>query len=317
MPIRVMSAFRIVMATLAATFLGTPGCGSAAENESYAAADEVADRTSAASLDFAAFVDQVLSDPDALAGMDIAEVNLLCAVGLPGSEDLQIEDATQQLDSWARHVERETDRHLYRFKQHPSEFQGSEAYFRMLMLVVVLQDDLGVRYNPDRINEPDFTNSKDLFVHGLISAGDQSAKASGGTCVSMPVVYVAVGRRLGYPLDLVVAKGHVFARWEGEEDRFNIEGTNHGLTTPDDDHYATWPHELTRSDRQSDWYLRSLTPAETCAVFLLQRGHCLEDTGDLEGAEEAYETAHRLAPKSPDAFGHLRALRERIGTASG
>jgi hypothetical protein len=46
-----------------------------------------------------------------------------------------------------------------------------------------------------------------LFLHGL-------TQGRGGTCLSMPVAYVAVGRRLGYPLKLVTAKGHLFARWE-------------------------------------------------------------------------------------------------------
>ncbi len=45
----------------------------------------------------------------------------------------------------------------------------------------------------------------------------------------MPVLYVAIGRRLGYPLELVTTKGHVFACWEDSNDRFNIEGTNEGL----------------------------------------------------------------------------------------
>ncbi len=38
------------------------------------------------------------------------------------------------------------------------------------------------------------------------------ADDNGGTCVSMPVLYTAVARRLGYPVKLVLAKGHAFCR---------------------------------------------------------------------------------------------------------
>jgi hypothetical protein len=43
------------------------------------------------------------------------------------------------------------------------------------------------------------------------------------------VLYVAIGRRLGYPLKLVECKGHLFVRWEDAKERFNIEGTSRGL----------------------------------------------------------------------------------------
>lgn len=239
--------------------------------------------------------------PDQLAGVDIARLNLLAAEGLPGAEDLHVDTALAELDRWVEHVRFETDRHLYKFRDAPGEYENSEAYFRMLMLIVAMQADLGVHYNPQRIDEPDFTNSKDLFIHGMI--GDNN----GGTCVSMPALYVAVGRRLSYPLHLVVTRGHVFARWDDSAtgERFNIEGTNRGLNTPDDEHYRNWPYALTEAETNGDWFLRSLTPSEAFALFLMQRGHCLEDTGKLRDAQVAYALAHRLAPKSPEALQYL------------
>lgn len=47
-----------------------------------------------------------------------------------------------------------------------------------------------------------------------------------GTCSSLPPLYVAIGRRLGYPLKLVKSFAHLFARWDnGAGERFNIECT--------------------------------------------------------------------------------------------
>lgn len=246
-----------------------------------------------------------------IARTDIARWNLACAVGLPGAEGLEIDEKLAELDRWAKRVASETERNMHRFRSNPAEYESSEAYFRALMLVVVLQEDCGVHYNPARINEPDFTNSKDLLLHGLV--GD----SNGGTCVSMPVLYVAVGRRLGYPMKLALTKGHVFARWDGAEHsnpsfrgRFNVDATSRGLSTHDDEHYATWPNRLSPADRTGGWFLKSLEPAEELAVFLMQRGHCLEDNGRLPEAQVAYTLAKRLAPKSPEAVAYLaNALR--------
>jgi hypothetical protein len=246
-----------------------------------------------------------LTDAD-LATADVARLNLDAAEGLPGAEGLDVDAKLAELDRWAKHVASETERNLHRFRENPAEYENSEAYFRALMLIVALQGDLGVHYNPERISEPDFTNSKDLFLHGMI--GD----SNGGTCSSMPVLYVAIGRRLGYPMRLAVAKAHVFARWDGGDHpnpafrgRFNVEGTNRGLNTFEDEYYAEHPMKLTERERQGEWYLRSLTPSEELAIFLMQRGHCLEDTGRLAEAQVAYAIAHRLAPKSPEGLDYL------------
>ena len=42
-----------------------------------------------------------------------------------------------------------------------------------------------------------FNDSRVAFIHGMIpTAGQTTADTPGGTCASMPVMYVAVGRRL-------------------------------------------------------------------------------------------------------------------------
>lgn len=241
--------------------------------------------------------------PEELQGIDIGEMNLSCAAGLPGAENLDVDRYLATLDRWADRVRRETERHLYRVRdpQYAKHYRNSEAYFRASMLLQVLQEDCGVHYSKDRVRDVDFTNSRDLFLHGMLDGGN------GGTCVSMPVLYVAVGRRLDYPMYLVLAKAHVFARWEDPEsgERFNIEGAGEGFSSFPDEHYRTWPMTLTQADLATGHYLKSLTPAEELAVFLAARGHCLEDTSHLPEARLAYAQAHRLDPKSREYLGFL------------
>lgn len=231
-------------------------------------------------------------EPVERAKVDIARANLLVAKSTPGAGSIDVNAHLATLDAWAVRVASETDRHLYQFREKPDEFLNSEGYFRILMLVTVLQQDCGVRYNPERIDSPDFTDPGDLFIHGLIDG-------EGGTCVSMPVLYVAVARRLGYPVSLVTTKGHVFARWDGGGEWFNIEATSQGLNVYDDVHYRNWPHPLTDEDIRIAGYLRSLKPDEEIAAFLLASGHVFEDTGRLSLAIERYRLAARLDPERP------------------
>jgi hypothetical protein len=81
------------------------------------------------------------------------------------------------------------------------------------------------------------------------------------------VFYVAVGRRLGYPLFLVTTRNHLFVRWEEGETKLNVEATARGFVTYDDAHYRQWPFPVTEAEIQANRYLKSLTPPEELACF--------------------------------------------------
>jgi hypothetical protein len=114
----------------------------------------------------------------------------------------------------------------------------------------------------------------------------------------MPVLYVAIGRRLGYPLKLATTKSHVFIRWEGAGERFDLEATGRGMNRYDDEHFKQWPYPVTDEEIQADGYLKSLTPVEELALFLSLRGHCLKEAGRMPEAAASYAEAVRLAPAS-------------------
>ena len=243
----------------------------------------------------------VMMTPEQLAKQDIAAMNLRCAEGLPGAEKLDIGKYLDQLDRWAAQVREVTQRHLYRVNdsRYADHYQHSEAVLRAEFLCQVLQEDLGVHYDMHRVTNINFTNSKDLFIHGMI--GD----SNGGTCASMPILYAAVGRRLGYPIKLSTTREHVFNRWEGMDSanptwrqRFNFESTGPGFSTFSDDYYKKWPKAVSDFEVKNCGYLRTLTPAEELAEFFADRGHCLLDNGHLHEAQLAYGFAHQLAPDS-------------------
>ncbi|MGA2033249.1 MAG: transglutaminase family protein [Thermoguttaceae bacterium] len=238
-----------------------------------------------------------LSDAE-LATHDIGELNLLVGRGLPGAEDLDLGACLEKLAAWANLVRLNTDHWWPNFMRSPEEYEDSPGKFRMLCLVTVLQRYLGVRYYyPFNEGEYDGTDSKNLFIHGLLSA-------HGGTCNTMAVLYAAVGRRLGYPLKLAHAKEHYFLRWEepGGE-RFNIEATSEGFCPHDDAYYHRRPKPLTDEEIAGGIYLRSMSPHEELAEFLVQRGTCLKEHLLTYPALEAFYFANRLFPKSPTLRG--------------
>jgi tetratricopeptide (TPR) repeat protein len=254
----------------------------------------------------AAFVS--MSD-EAFLRVDMATLNLACAVGLPGSDNIDRAAASAKLDEWAGRVRAETTKYDHKYHADPAYFNHSIAQYRIEMMITVLMLDLGVRYHPDRLGNVDFTKSADLFLHGLLD-GD------GGTCCSMPVLYVAIGRRLGYPLKLVESPEHLFLRWDDPEtgERFNIEGTSRGFVSEPDEYYETWPRPMTESERRVGYFHKPLTPKEELATFLTTRGHALFDLGRLEEARQTYETALRLSPKNIPARVWLRRSQIRINT---
>jgi hypothetical protein len=164
----------------------------------------------------------------------------------------------------------------------------------------VLQRDIGIRYNPDLVEQEDFfADSRNLFIHGVLETGQ-------GTCSSLPPLYVAIGRRLGYPLKLVTTACHVFARWdEPGGERFNIECTSLGLNCHPDEYYLTWPVPVERAQIAPCCLLKSQSSREELAGFLVTRAHCLLDNGHQPEAAACYAHACTLAPANQL---HLRAL---------
>lgn len=167
---------------------------------------------------------------------DVALLNLVCTSELRGASSLPIEHYLEWLNDAAEKVRLATERNYFKFLDAPEAFENSQARFCMVCLVTVLQRECGVHYNPKwkgltrdcPVPEAFGIDANDLFIHAIIHG-------IGGTCGSLPVLYVAVGRRLGYPLRLVKAARHLFVRWDDPDgkhwhhsDRFNIEATGPG-----------------------------------------------------------------------------------------
>jgi hypothetical protein len=255
---------------------------------------------------YAAFQDLFKTPPDQFQGKDIAVLNLLCAFSLNGSDKLNISKCIERLDRLAAFTKGVINRNLYRFPSDP-DWGHCEPMWRMSHVVTAIKLDLGVVYNPELAGDWDSDeikahNAADYFVHGLLD-DDRSRRM--GTCASIPVLVTAVARRLGYPVKLVVAGRHVFARWDGDGVCFNIEASNPaGMTVlPNDDYRKRIRQTEKMGGPDSPYYLRSLSPAEEFGLFLSFRTECLMHEARYEETLLWSARSLQFAPDDP-AFPH-------------
>jgi len=244
---------------------------------------------------------------DQLEKVDLARMNLLCAEGLRGSENLDVEECLRTLGAWTHHVERETKRNFHHFLERPKEFNSSIPYYQMGMLGTVLAEDLRIQYNPERerqllekpVNKQSvedanafFSSSTDVFIHGLLSGKHY------GTCASMPFLYAAIGRRLGYPVTIAARKYHLYVRYEGGNgEHMNMEATeNRGFSTPTDDEYRHGKYPMTQAEIDGCGWLRPLSNKEILGICLLNRSTCLRSMKQYDAEIETLTAAARYLP---------------------
>ncbi|HEX8342007.1 MAG TPA: hypothetical protein VF624_13965 [Tepidisphaeraceae bacterium] len=242
----------------------------------------------------AVLLDLLESDPAQIGRKDLGLLNLLCAPGLPGSENLDVPRCLARLDHLAGFCKASVERNLYRFPDDPDFAPGrpdggplGEAKWRMCLLVTNLTRDFGATYDPHVLadlkaaGDSPFTDSRNVFIHGLL---DDDATRRWGSCSSIPVLIAAVARRLGYPVKLACNRKHVYARWDdGRGGVFNVDASNDTgtMATPPDEHYRDPFYGPPPNGRElsSGMYFRSLEPHEEFSLFLRARAHHLHDVG--------------------------------------
>jgi hypothetical protein len=234
-----------------------------------------------------------LETNEQLARRDIIDTHLACAVGLPGSEKIDRDRCVKKLNGLVPRIREYTARILARgTKLYPDD---TEARIRVRAIIQALWRGAGIQYNRAKIPEDALWDLEDSFVHGAIYG-------PGGTCATLPIIYVALGRRLGYPLKLVTSWGpkwnHKFCRWDDPTgERFNIDANDTGVSFSPDDYYRH--PQLDPKVAEMGRFLESKTPREELASFLACRAHCWRRLGRLREAVDAFAWAAAAAPETP------------------
>ncbi len=128
-----------------------------------------------------------------------------------------------------------------------------------------------------------------------------------GICYSLPLLYIAVAQRLGYPLYPVLAPDHIFVRYvDPNFAEQNVETTSGGKYFPDQ--YYIEAFAVSKKGMKSGSYLRTLTYRQ----FL---GQMLAVSAVFHGRNAAthkviayLEKAAQLDPQFADNYDNLRIV---------
>jgi hypothetical protein len=240
--------------------------------------------------------------------MDPLIMDLIVARGIPGLESLDIAKYTTTVDAWAKRID-DANRASEPFsKDEPTYRVSREFWMAGGMCVMLAGPAFGIRYTTDNLTAG---KPEQQFVHGLI---DNKL----GTCATMPVLYMAIGHRLGWPIHAVVSRDHMWARWDDGRPggtRFNLEATNAkssegvgSFSSLTDREYADWLHTPSPAITSGSDFT-SLTARQALGVFLQGRAGYWSEHGNGNKAVTDLELAVRCFPANVDIVRFLSLMK--------
>ncbi len=170
--------------------------------------------------------------------------------------------------------------------------QDPERRIRVLNTVLFRQEGFHYDRNP-------FSRAKEeyYFLNGILDTRQ-------GICYTMPLLYIAVAQRLGYPIYPVAAPDHLFVRYADPSFKEqNIETTSGGKYFPDEVYvqdFAVGP-----KGRKSGSYLRTLTYREFLGHIIAANAFVHARRGNGAKALAYLERAARLNPRFADNYVNL------------
>jgi tetratricopeptide (TPR) repeat protein len=193
--------------------------------------------------------------------------------------------------------------------------KGLQANYKAVAVInEYLFDELGFG-SVSEANDPN-----DLFMHSVMDK-------KRGYCLSLSILYLSLGERLGLPLYGVVVPGHFFVRYDDGQVRFNIETTSKGGYA-DDEHYinkfkvpAPASPDARRGGGPKDnksIYMTNLNKIQTLGCFFNNLGNSYNDVGDTEQAMLALERAVEINPYLAEShinLGNIYLKKDRINDA--
>jgi len=152
------------------------------------------------------------------------------------------------------------------------------------------------------------TNPDSLFLHTVM---DEKR----GYCLSLSILYLSVGERLGLPLYGVVVPGHFFVRYDDGQIKFNIETTSNGGTASDEHYISKFKVPAGGSN---GIYMKNLNKIQTLGCFFNNLGNSYSDVGNMEAALLAFERAVEINPTLSESranLGNVYLKKDRIREA--
>jgi len=123
-----------------------------------------------------------------------------------------------------------------------------------------------------------------------------------GNSMSLSILYLSLGRRLGLPLYGVVVPGHFLVRYDDGQVRRNIETTSEGRHANDEYYIRRFKVPL---DNKDSIYVKNLKAVQTLGCFLNNLANSYSDSGDLETALSLLQNGIRINPSLSELHANL------------
>lgn len=230
--------------------------------------------------------------------IDLALANWLIVADLPPFEDMTREEYSTRIRRFTAHSRSV----IQRAKEDPDFAGPIETPEQLCYIFCCSIISLGIEYNEEfkkrgqgamDVREQ-YRDANNIFLPGLCRTGK-------GSCVTMPMLYLVIGQRFGFPVYMVTVGQHAFIRWDQPEYRINIETTivDKVALTPDEDFYLE-NENLTREKLRGTNDLKNLNKYEVIALLLNTRSGWYRAQGDHYAYEfwrDLYR-AHHIDPRN-------------------
>jgi len=146
----------------------------------------------------------------------------------------------------------------------------------------------------------------DLFLHSVMERKQ-------GYCLSLSILYLAIGERLGLPLHGVVVPGHFFVRYDDGQVRFNIETTAKGGNAPDDYYIQKF-----NVPKNNTIYMTNLNKRQTLGCFFNNLGNVYNDVNNVDQAMASLQWAVYINPSLAESrinLGNTYLRKDRVDDA--
>ncbi len=201
-----------------------------------------------------------------------------------GNDNFKIQDYRERIDKMAKELS--------------GRLQGSPKN-KINVINQYLFRELGFQIDPsDLLTTP---------LSGLLM--NQVIDKKRGTCLTMSILYLALGQHLNLPFYGVQVPGHFFVRYDDGKEQINIETTRQGEMLPDDYYLQTYFY----GQKSQSKYLKNLNDREVVAVYLSNLGNQYKMKGLYDRAIDILGYALDLAPDFPAIVTNLGNAYERKG----
>jgi regulator of sirC expression with transglutaminase-like and TPR domain len=166
---------------------------------------------------------------------------------------------------------------------------STDPDYRIRALNTFLYKYVGIKYDE---SDPNAKKLQNRYLNGLLDTNM-------GSCVTMPILYLAIAQQLGYPVYPVSVPRHFILRYvDPKLKKQNIETTGGGGYVPDEEY--TEVLQISKTGIKNGAYLRTMTYREFFADLVAEAAVDYGMRGDYIKAIRYMEKAIKVNPLSAD-----------------